>query len=218
MPKGLRLLTLFAVAILLPTLALKAQPQAPPAPPSEPTAKDVVKAVEKEEKAAEKEEKAAEKKVAPDPIERIKEEGLKHSQVMATLSYLTDVIGPRLTGSPQMKRANEWTKEKLASWGLENAHLEPWGTFGRGWSLKRFSAQVIEPQCLPLIAYPRAWSTGTEGLLVAPVVYLNAKTEADLAKFKGKLKGAVVLPSPTREIAARFEPPGNRLTDKELLT
>ena len=77
-----------------------------------------------------------------DPIERIKEEGLKHSQVMATLSYLTDVIGPRLTGSPNMKRANEWTRDKLAAWGAANAHLEAWGPFGRGWSLKRFSAQV----------------------------------------------------------------------------
>ena len=61
---------------------------------------------------------------------------------MATMSYLTDVIGPRLTGSPNMKRANEWTRDKLAAWGLANAHLEAWGPFGRGWTLKRFSAQV----------------------------------------------------------------------------
>ena len=74
---------------------------------------------------------------------------------MATLSYLTDVIGPRLTGSPNMKRANEWTRDKLAAWGLANAHLEAWGPFGRGWSLKRFSAQVIEPQCIPLDRLPQ---------------------------------------------------------------
>src|SRR5207253_3663596 len=76
-----------------------------------------------------------------DPIARIKEEGMKRSQVMQTLEYLTDVIGPRLTGSPQMMRANEWTRDKLKSWGLENAQLEAWGPFGRGWTLKRFSAQ-----------------------------------------------------------------------------
>src|SRR5215216_3973939 len=77
-------------------------------------------------------------------VQRIRDEGLNRSQVMQTLSYLTDVIGPRLTGSPNLRRANEWTKTKLTEWGLQNAQLEPWGTFGRGWSLKRFSAQVVE--------------------------------------------------------------------------
>src|SRR5689334_17804415 len=77
-----------------------------------------------------------------DPIQRIKDEGTNRSQVMATLSYLSDVIGPRLTASPGMKRANEWTRDQLMKWGLQNAHLEPWGPFGRGWTLKRFSAQV----------------------------------------------------------------------------
>ena len=79
-----------------------------------------------------------------DPIERIKDEGLNRSQVMQTLSYLSDVIGPRLTASPGMKRSNEWTRDQLAKWGLQNAHLEAWGPFGRGWTLKRFSAQVSE--------------------------------------------------------------------------
>jgi hypothetical protein len=154
---------------------------------------------------------------APNPIDRIKEEGLKRSQVMETLSYVTDVIGPRLTGSPNMKRANTWTRDKLASWGLENSHLEAWGKFGRGWSLKRFSAQVVEPQCIPLIAYPKAWSPGTGGPLVAPVVLLEASTEADLARYKGKLQGAIVLSAPARNLAARFEPLATRLSDSDLL-
>jgi hypothetical protein len=98
-----------------------------------------------------------------DPIERIKDEGMKRSQVMPTLSYLSDVIGPRLTASPNMKRANNWTRETLEKWGMQNAHLEPWGPFGRGWALKRFSAQVIEPQDIPLIAYPKAWSPAING-------------------------------------------------------
>ncbi len=109
------------------------------------------------------------------------------------MGYLTDVIGPRLTGSPNMKRANEWTRDKLAAWGLANAHLEAWGPFGRGWTLKRFSAQVVSPQCIPLIGYPKAWSPGVEGTLEAPVVYFDAKTEAEFDKYKGKLKGAIVL-------------------------
>src|SRR5215467_7362087 len=83
-----------------------------------------------------------------DAVGRIIEEGMNHSQAMTNLSYLCDVIGPRLTGSPNMKRANEWTREKFTSWGLTNAHLEPWGPFGRGWALQKFSAQLVEPQAV----------------------------------------------------------------------
>ena len=152
-----------------------------------------------------------------DPIERIKDEGMNRSQVMQTLSYLTDVIGPRLTASPNMKRANEWTRDQLTRWGLQSAHLEAWGPFGRGWQLKKFSAQVIEPQDIPLIAYPKAWSPGTNGVLTADVVYFDAKTEADLDKFKGKLNGKIVLTAPVREVPAHFEALGSRQTEKSLL-
>jgi carboxypeptidase Q len=152
-----------------------------------------------------------------DPIERIKEEGMKRSQVMQTLSYLTDVIGPRLTNSPGMKRANEWTRGKLTEWGLQNAHLESWGPFGRGWTLKSFSAQVTEPQSIPLIAYPKAWSPGTKGTLNADVIYVDAKTEADLASYKGKLKGAIVMMATPPEVKAHFEALGERRDEKDLL-
>jgi hypothetical protein len=152
-----------------------------------------------------------------DPIERIKDEGINRSQVMQTLSYLSDVIGPRLTASPGMKRSNEWTRDQLTKWGLQNAHLEAWGPFGRGWTLKRFSAQVSEPLTVPLIAYPKAWSPGTNGPLTADVVYLDAKDEADLQRFKGKLKGAIVLTGAMREVKARFEPLGTRRNEKDLL-
>jgi len=152
-----------------------------------------------------------------DPIERIKDEGMKRSQVMQTLSYLSDVIGPRLTASPNMKRANNWTRETLEKWGMQNAHLEPWGPFGRGWTLKRFSAQVTEPQDIPLIAYPKAWSPATNGAVTGDVVYLDAKTEADLEKYRAKLKGAIVLTQPTRELKARFDPLGTRRDEKNLL-
>jgi hypothetical protein len=152
-----------------------------------------------------------------DPIERIKDEGMNRSQVMQTLSYLSDVIGPRLTASPGMKRANEWTRDQLTKWGLQNAHLEPWGPFGRGWTLKRFSAQVTSPLTIPLIAYPKAWSPGTSGPLTAPVVYVDAKDDADLQRFAGKLKGAIVLTAAMREVKARFEAPGTRRDEKDLL-
>src|SRR5436309_11946250 len=152
-----------------------------------------------------------------DPIVRIKEEGMKRSQVMQTLSYLSDVIGPRLTASPNMKRACNWTRETLEKWGMQNAHLEAWGPFGRGWSLKRFSAQITDPQDIPLIAYPKAWSPATNGAITGEVVFLDAKTEADLEKYKGKLKGAIVLTQAPRELKARFEPLGRRQDEKTLL-
>jgi carboxypeptidase Q len=152
-----------------------------------------------------------------DPIDRIKDEGMNRSQVMQTLSYLSDVIGPRLTASPGMKRANNWTRETLEKWGMQNAHLEAWGPFGRGWSLRRFSAQVVDPLNIPLIAYPKAWSPATRGRITGEVVYLDAKNEADLAKYKGTLKGAIVLTQAPRELKARFAPLGTRQDEKTLL-
>ena len=120
-----------------------------------------------------------------DPIVRIKDEGMNRSQVMQTLSYLSDVIGPRLTASPGMKRANNWTRETLEKWGLQNAHLEVWGPFGRGWSLKRFSAQVVDPLTIPLIAYPKAWSPATNGAITGDV------DAVDLASgFANRLAGS----------------------------
>jgi hypothetical protein len=152
-----------------------------------------------------------------DAVARIRDEGLNHSQAMQTLSYLTEVIGPRLTGSPNLKRANEWTRDTLASWGLTNAHLEAWGPFGRGWSLKRFSAQVVEPQTIPLIGYPNAWSPGLTQSLVADVVFFDVRTNADLEKYRGKLSGAIVLASPLRELKTSFDPLAVRLGETNLL-
>jgi len=152
-----------------------------------------------------------------DAIARIREEGMEHSQVMETLSCLCDVIGPRLTGSPGLKRANQWTRDRMAGWGLTNAHLEAWGPFGRGWTLKRFSAQVIEPQTIPLLGCPAAWSPGFDKPLVADVVYLDPGTNTDFKMYEGKLKGAIVLAGRPREVTPRFEPLAVRLTEANLL-
>jgi len=152
-----------------------------------------------------------------DPIARIRDEGLNRSQVMKIVGHLTDIIGPRLTGSPQLKRANEWTRDQFSSWGMANAHLEPWGPFGRGWSLERFSAQLLEPQVMPLIALPKAWSPGLEQPVTGDVIYLEASKESDLEKYKGKLKGAIVLTSPPRELKPRFEAMAVRLNETNLL-
>jgi carboxypeptidase Q len=152
-----------------------------------------------------------------DPIARIREEGLNRSQVMETLSHLTEVIGPRLTGSPNLKRANEWTRDQFSCWGLTNAHLEAWGPFGRGWTLKRFAAQVIEPQNIPLIGYPSAWSPGFTTQLVAEVVHVDVRTNGDYGQFAGKLRGAIVLAGPKRELRPPFEPFALRLMETNLL-
>jgi len=154
----------------------------------------------------------------PEVIEQIKKEGMgENSQVMKTMSYLTNVIGGRLTNSPSMKRANEWTRDTMSGWGLQNAHLESWGPFGRGWSLNRFSAEVTSPQSIPVIAYPKAWSPSTPGAITGDVVYVDVKSEADFAKYRGKLKGAIVFVSNTRELKADFGGKAHRFTDEELL-
>jgi carboxypeptidase Q len=154
---------------------------------------------------------------ASEAVERIKDEGLNRSQVMQTLSHLTEVIGPRLTGSPAMRRANNWTRDKLTEWGLQNARLEAWGPFGRGWTLRRFSAEVTGPQAFPLLAYPRAWSPGLDSPLTSEVVLVEADNEEQLQKHKGQLRGRIVLAGALRELKPKFDPLATRLTDKQLL-
>jgi len=147
---------------------------------------------------------------------RIRDAALNHSQVMDMVGYLTDAIGPRLTGSPNLKRAQEYALDKLREWGLANVHLEAWGPFGRGWSLEGFSANMLSPGFSPLIAYPKAWSPGTAGTIRGESVFLDAKTVGELSKYEGKLKGKIVLFSPARHVDPLFEPPAQRRTDEEL--
>lgn len=150
-------------------------------------------------------------------IEKIKEEGMKRSQIMDILSFMTDVHGPRLTNSPNLKAAQEWAKQKLGEWGIQNAHLEAWGPFGRGWTLEGFTANMIKPTFSPLIAYPKAWSPSTNGAVRGTVINLDVKTEADLDKYRGKLKGAIVLIDSAREVKAHWEAKANRTSDESLL-
>jgi carboxypeptidase Q len=152
----------------------------------------------------------------PATINRIKEEELKHSQLREAVSYLSDVAGPRLTGSPNLKAAQEWSRNKLTEWGLHDAHLEPWGPFGRGWTLEGFTANMTAPAFAPLIAYPKAWSPSTPGTVRGNVVYLDVRTAADLEKYRGKLKGAIVLFLPARPLQTHFESQAHRATDEEL--
>lgn len=124
-------------------------------------------------------------KVDQEMVAKIKDEGMNRSQVMETISDMTDVYGPRLTGSPQLKAASEWARSRLAEWGLSDAHLEPWGPFGRGWSLEGFTANMLEPSFTPLIAYPKAWSPSTPAVIRGEPIYLEATNDEELAKYKG---------------------------------
>ena len=130
---------------------------------------------------------------------KIRDEGLNRSQALDHVSWLADVYGPRLQGSPAMRQAADWVAKTLGAWGLANIHQEKW-PFGKGWSLVRFSANMIEPQVQPLIGLPKTWSTGTEGPVTAEVVRTTIASEADLAKYKGQLRGKIVLAQPSRAV------------------
>jgi hypothetical protein len=147
-------------------------------------------------------------------IARIKDEGMARSQVMDHISWLSDVYGPRLTGGPGIKQAADWALKKFAEWGLANGHLETF-PFGKGWSLVRFSAHLVEPQVEPLIGFPGSWSSGTRGAVVADVVRVQATTEAELEKYRGTLKGKVVLTQPARAVRMLEGPFILRMTDKD---
>src|SRR5437879_911714 len=149
-------------------------------------------------------------------IHQIKDEGFNNSKVMEIMSYLTDVYGPRLTNSPGIKEAATWTTGKMKEWQLANVHLEPWGPFGRGWSNERFSVQVVSPRPFPLIAYPKAWTPGTNGHVTAEDVLEPTLKEEVISKDHGQLKGKFVLTAAIPETPERFEPQAHRYTDAEL--
>lgn len=151
-----------------------------------------------------------------DMVTRIRAEGFHRSQVMETVAQLTDVLGPRLTNSPQIRKANEWTRDRLAQWGLEDARLEAWGPFGVGWSLERVSVHMTAPVVQPLHALPRAWSPGTNGLLRAKALYFKLEADADFEAAKGKLKDRIVLISAPPTIKHEDEAALDRYDEKQL--
>ena len=134
-------------------------------------------------------------------IGRIRDEGLQRSQAMETVSWLSDVYGPRLTGGPEIREAADWVKRKFGEWGLADVHDEPW-PFGKGWSLERFSAHLVAPRAQPIIGLPKAWSAPTPGggPVTADVVLAPVATEEDLARWRGKLRGKIVLTQPARAV------------------
>jgi carboxypeptidase Q len=147
-------------------------------------------------------------------IAKIRDEGLKRSQVMDHIGWLSDVYGPRLTGGPGIMHASEWAIKKFNEWGLANAHRETW-RFGQGWSLERFSAHLVEPQIQPLIGVVGSWTPGTNGTIVADVVRVSIESEVDFEKFRGQLRGKIVLTQPARAVRMLEGPFILRMTDKD---
>ena len=146
---------------------------------------------------------------------RIRDEGLHHSQVMETLFQLTDVIGPRLTGSPQAKQANEWTRDQFARWGLANAHLEGY-PFGRGWSYSATQVRLTSPRTALLLAYPRAWNPGTNGPVRGPALRVKIESEKDFDQYRGKLAGKILLLDDAQEFKEPEEPSFQRYSREDL--
>ena len=147
----------------------------------------------------------------------IREEGLDRSQIPELGRYLTEVIGPRLTGSPGMKRANEWTAEKFRDWGLVNVSVEPWGEFGRGWERDYYAGRILTPFVQPLHAQPIAWTGSTSGTATGPAMVIQAETVEDLERYRGKLSDAWVLMREMREIEPDWESADRRLSLERLL-
>jgi hypothetical protein len=137
--------------------------------------------------------------VDTDAIAKIRDEGLKQSQVMDTIFWLTDRYGPRLTGSPEFEEAGDWVVARLQSWGLSNVHKERFSS-GHGWSLLNFHATMTSPRAMPIIGMPKAWTPGTHGTIVADVVRPIITTAVDAARWRGKLRGKIVLTQSARAV------------------
>ena len=148
--------------------------------------------------------------------QQIREEGLGHSHVMEYASALDDDIGPRLTGSANLKHANEWTRDQFTAMGCSNAHLEDWGEFGMGWQQLNTWVRLTSPDTAVFIAQAAPWSPATNGAINAPAIWIDVKDAKDLDKYKGKLSGKIVLYGAMRPVPPVDKPLFVRLDDAEL--
>jgi len=156
-------------------------------------------------------------KVDLDAVYRIKAEGFQRSRVMEITSWLTDVYGPRVTNSPGFRKAGEWAVQEMKSWGLSNVKLEPFGPFGRGWSNEKFYAMATTPGgSFPLIGMSQVWTPGTNGPISGDAIVAIVESPDDFAKYKGQLKGKIVLTTGTRDVVPLWNPPASRYTVEQL--
>ncbi len=148
-------------------------------------------------------------------INRIADEGYNHGQVVSIAAHLTDQIGGRMTNSPAMRKAEKWTQEQFRAWGLKDVHAEAFD-FGRGWWIESSHTRMLAPRSLSLRSIPVAWTPATNGAVTASIVVAPIRHQRDLEKWRGKLKGKIVLvtypDAPKDETAGSFK----RLDDAEL--
>jgi carboxypeptidase Q len=149
-------------------------------------------------------------------LTQIKRQAFEHSQVMEYLFYLSDVHGPRVTNSTNHQAAADWAMAQMKLIGLQNIHLERWGPFGDGWQVKKFYGALETPSYQPLIGFPLAWTPGTNGTVTGDAVLAPIHSEADFAKYKGKLRGKIVLIAEPMPLPLHLEPEARRLTDAEI--
>lgn len=149
-------------------------------------------------------------------IEKIKNEGLNNSQVEQIAFQLIDKAGPRLTNSNGYKRAAEYAVKQLSDWGLTDSKTEPWGEFGRGWEINKSYIAMTKPYYMPFIAVPKAWTEGTDGAVSGKVIFAEINNEEDFAKYKGKLKGAIVAFKPRGDQSPTFDADALRHTPEAL--
>lgn len=151
-------------------------------------------------------------------INKLKDEGLKNSQVMDHAFYLTDVSGPRLTASPGFMNAAQWAKGKLESWGLKNVQIESWGEFGKGWQQERCYVAMTKPYYVPFIAQPKAWTGSTPGkkVMSSDIVLIKAKDSAELMQYAGKLKDKIVMVWINDTLKPGFKADANRYDEAAL--
>lgn len=161
---------------------------------------------------------AAQDKTDIQAVERIRKEGLENSKVMEIAFQITDVAGPRLSNSPGLKRAQDWAVKQFTEWGLKNVHLESWGKFGKGWQIDKYYAATTIPYYHPIIASPKAWTPGTNGLIKSEVILIKADTVTDLDKYKGKLTGKIVMfdQMTLQPLQNTYKPDAVRHTDSTL--
>jgi carboxypeptidase Q len=132
--------------------------------------------------------------------QRIRDEGLQHSHIMEYATGLIDGIGPRLTGSPNLKKANEWTKDQFTAMGCSNAHLEDWGEFGMGWRQLNTWVRMSAPDTAVFIAQALPWSASSHGPINGSAIWIDPKDEKDFEQYKGKLAGKIVFVGPMRDV------------------
>ena len=158
----------------------------------------------------------AQEKVDEAAVKKIRKEGLDNSKVMDIAFQLTDVVGPRLQGSPGLMKASKYAVNQLKEWGLENVQLEPWGEFGKGWELQKCYVAMTAPYYKPILAFPKVWTAGSNGLQNAEVLLVDESDTTALEQYKGKFKNKVVLVYSDAKLPSGFNPDVKRYTDEEL--